>query len=308
MDIFPKIPPGATFSQIEIVQAVNPDTLHVVCEGADDIDFLQELFLAAADRASDGRVKWVIGHGRPYCMKIHRLCLERGKKRVLFVVDADYDRKLNVLQPFEAVAYTDRNDMECTVLAVDPVLDRLQDQYAAKEASQRLLEATGHSSVFALAVDRASRMGRYRFVDKREKLSLRFKNPKPDVEPPYESFVSPDDKVSWNDSALRAWLLERNQDAPLKVAKLFEEVDQLPNSEEDKLDWCQGHDLIGFHAVIHNRMVAIVGGEVIDIRQLEDLVRRNVEPARVRAADVIRRLEAFVVWELRSGAGATAGT
>jgi hypothetical protein len=55
-------------------------------------------------------------------------------------------------------------------------------------------------------------------------------------------------------------------------------------------------------------MVAIVGGEAMDFRQLEDLVRRNVEPARVRAADVIRRLEAFVGWELRSGAGATVGT
>jgi hypothetical protein len=308
MDIFPKIPPGATFSQIEIVQAANPDSLHVICEGADDRDFLEGLFLGSTEKASAGRVKWVIGHGRPYCLKIHRLCVERGKQRVLFVVDADYDRKLNVLQPLEAVAYTDRNDMECTVLAIDPVLDRLQEQYAGKETVQRLLDATGHSSVFALAVDRASRMGRYRFIDKRDKLSLRFKNPKPDVEPPYDTFLLLDAKFSWNDTAFREWLLQRNQNAGLEVAKLFERVDQLPQTEEDNLDWCQGHDLIALHAVIHNHIIAKVGGETIDSRRLEGLVRRNVEPSRVRAAEVIRRLEAFVGWELLSCTGAAAGS
>lgn len=94
----------------------------------------------------------------------------------------------------------------------------------------------------------------------------------------------------------------------MKVAKLFEGVDQLPTADGDELDWCQGHDLIGFHAVIHNRMVAKVGGTVMDSRQLEGLVRKNVEPSRVRVAEVIRRLEAFVGWELLSRAGTAAGT
>lgn len=306
MDIFPKIPPKATFSQIEFTQAANPKGLHIVLEGKDDIDFLKGLFLGDAKQTVPVQVTWVNACGRPNCMKVHQLCLERGTGRVLFVVDADFDRKLNVLQSFEAVAYTDRNDMECTVLAVDPVLERVHEQYENKEAVHRLLDRAGYSSLFKLAVDRASQMGIYRFVDKRDRLSLRFKNAKPHTEPPYESFLRNDDVLSWDEHTFRLWLTQRNQDAAANISRLFDEVDRLPQAEGDKLDWCQGHDLIALHAVIHNRMVAAAGGKATDGRRLEDFVKRNVEPSRVRAAEVIRRIEVFVGWELlnRSGVGA----
>jgi hypothetical protein len=308
MDIFPKIPPTATFSQIEITQAADPKGLHIVLEGRDDIDFLKGLFLNNCKHTVPVQVHWVNACGRPYCMKVHQLCLERGTGRVLFVVDADFDRKLNVLQTFDALAYTDRNDMECTVLAVDPVLERVQDEYEDKESVSHLLDMAGHSSLFSLAVDRASHIGKHRFVDKRDKLSLRFKNPKPDTDPPYESFLRADKSLSWDEDAFRDWLSQRNPEAAAKVARLFEEVEQLQQADEEKLDWCQGHDLIALHAVIHNRIVAAAGGNKTDGRRLEDFVRRNVEPSRVRAAQVIQRIEVFVGWELlsRSGVGAEA--
>jgi len=307
MDIFPKIPPTATFSQIEINQAAHPKGLHIVLEGKDDIEFLRGLFLGNSKQTLPVRVDWVNACGRPSCMKVHQLCLERGTQRVLFVVDADFDRKLNMLQSFKAVAYTDRNDMECTVLAVDPVLERVQEEYGNKEAVRQLLDAAGHLSLFALAVDRASRIGKYRFVDKRDKLSLRFKNSKPDTDPPYELFLRSDDGLTWDEHAFRAWLSQRNHDAAAKVSQLFDAMDRLPQGEEEKLDWCQGHDLIALHAVIHNRLVATAGGTKTDGRRLEDFVRRNVEPSRVRAAEVIRRIEVFVGWELLSRSGAEAG-
>lgn len=303
MDIFPKIPPTATFSQIQITQAADPKGLHVVLEGRDDKEFLERLFLGNRKQIVPVQVRWVDACGRPNCMKVHQLCLESGTKRVLCVVDADFDRKLNAIQTFDALAYTDRNDMECTVLAVDPVLERVQDNYGNKESVRHLLDAAGHSSLFALAVDRASQVGKYRFVDKRDKLSLRFKNPKPDTDPPYESFLRTDNSLSWDEHAFRDWLSQRNPDAAAKLTRLFEEVERLPQAGEEKLDWCQGHDLIALHAVIHNRIVASEGGKKTDGRGLEDFVRRNVEPSRVRAAEVIRRIEVFVGWELLSHSG-----
>jgi hypothetical protein len=309
MDIFPKIPATSTFSQIEITQAADPQILHIILEGEDDVDFLRGLFFRDSSLRDPklNSPKWVNAYGRPNCMRVHELCVKRGTQGVLFVVDADFDRKLNSLKLSEAVAYTDRNDMECTVLAVDPILERVQEQYHNKTVVQELLDIAGHSSLFTLAVDRASQLGRYRFVDKRDKLSIRFKNPKPDIAPPYESFLSKDNSFSWDDIAFREWVTRRNPDKNESVCRLFEAVDRLPQPDDDKLDWCQGHDLISLHAVVHNRVIAQAGGEALDGRALEEFVRRNVEPSRVRAAEVIRRIEVFVGWELPVSSEPTLG-
>jgi hypothetical protein len=289
MDLFPKIKPEALVSTIEIHVATKPHWLHVVLEGDDDATLLKRLF-----KPCDTFVRWHVANGRPNVFRVHRLCKSRGIGRVLFVADADWHRRLGALEELEDVAYTDRNDMECTVLSIDPVLERHQGDFVSTHQAEAFLAEVGHESLFDTAVELASHMGLYRFINHRDKLNLAFKSPRPCTEPPYDSFLGGGGGVAWDDSAFRKWFAARNQDRPAEVVALFKAVDAVGELDEDRLDWCQGHDLIAIHAVLHSRIAGVPCDIEVAGRQLEELLRCESTPSVVRRADVIRRLELFV--------------
>jgi hypothetical protein len=298
MDHFPKIKPEAIVSAIQIHSVADPDGLHVVLEGDDDVTLLKRLFKAC------GWVRWHDANGRPNVFRVHRLCQSNRMSGVLFVADADWHRRLGALEECENVAYTDRNDMECTVLAVDPVLQRHQGRFVSAARANAFLTKAGHDSLFSAAVERASRLGVYRFINHRDKLSLAFKNRKPCTELPYDTFLSEGEDMAWNDGAFREWLAGRNCDMTSEVARLFKAHEAIGGLEDEPLDWCQGHDLLAIHAVLHSRISGTPCDVEVAGRQLEDLVRRQVSPGLVREADVIRRLEVFVGCELLDDEGA----
>jgi len=295
MDQFPKTAPEAIVSAIQFHAVAMPNGLHVIVEGDDDVAFFKRLF-----RECDRTIRWHNACGRPNVFRVHRLCGERKISRVFFVVDADWHRRLGTIEEWGNVAYTDRNDMECTVLSLDPVLERLQGVFVSHAQANAFLVRCGRESLFRAVVDRAARIGRYRFINHRDKLNLAFKNPKPCTEPPYDAFLTNDCDIAWDDEAFRTWVAARNCGNPGGVASLFQSSDELSEPGDDLLDWCQGHDLLAIHAVLHSRLAGTPYDSECAGRQLEGVVRDNAIPSRTRNAIVFQRLEGFLGWRLPS--------
>jgi len=295
MDLFPKVPHTVTFSQIQMNQVARGDCLHVVFEGDDDKTLAKRMF-----RDCESPVHWIVGHGRVNCLRIHGLCKQRKVPRVLVVVDSDYGRKLNTLEDPHLVAYTDLNDMECTVLAVDPVVERHQEEFVDRNRVRECLSRCGYDSLFSVVVERAARLGAYRFVNQRDKRSLRFRNPKPPGDLPYAEFIDIAPEFSWRDEVFREWFAARNCDKSEDVAALFDAVDGLSMNTDDHLEWCQGHDLLALYAVIHSRLNVESGGHPREGKDLEVFVRERLSPVRLKSTEVFRRVEAFLGWELPS--------
>ena len=271
--------PKGVYSSLRMARVSDAHTPFLICEGITDQKVLRALI---ASLRTDLRPRLFPGYGKINALRVEKLCRSLGGvSPVAFVVDADYDRHVGQSHQSPTVFYTDANDMECTMLMVDDILERWRDRenLVPSAVLNKVLSETGCGTWHEFIVDRASRMGQYRLVDRQQKLGLSFRSREAGgpTDPPWGEFLEPP-TFTWNDARFRDWLLVQNtepEDRREVVDRLFSVFECIRDAPRG-LDLCRGHDLLQVLSVVVNYL-APKGWPQYEPTQLEEMLRMVVD-------------------------------
>ena len=287
--------PEAVYSWLKMARVSDPHNPFLVCEGITDQKILRALI---AKLRSDNRPKLFPGYGKLTALSVEKLCRKHGDvSPVAFVVDADYDRHVNQSRESPTVFYTDGNDMECTLLMVDDILERWRDHenLVPSLVLNEVLSDTRCETWYDFVVDRASYMGQYRLLDRQLKLHLSFRSKSNGVleDPPWEEFLEPP-SFAWNDARFRDWLALQNTQSEEKqegVRKLFAAFDGLGDVPRG-VTLCRGHDLLHVLCIVVNYL-APDGWPRYNPSQLEEMLRMVVDLNKLGGTQMWREVDRF---------------
>ena len=235
--------PQSFYSELSMYRVASPKLPFVVVEGETDRNLLENKLSIRRPRAEVH-----VAGNKKTALKVNDLARARQNLNpIVFVLDADFDRFTGRDRQSETVVYTDANDMECTILSVDNVIDRIEPELLPRHVIGEILATASFASLKDLVIDCAWEIGKYRAINDKDNLSLSFRFPEGIG---YIDFYQLPG-FRWRDDAFRTWVRNNPRNLPQKVDKLFTEVDGTAWSN-DKIHLCRGHDVVEILAMIQN--------------------------------------------------------
>jgi len=278
MNAFARPDAKATYTSFRFVREAHPRELFVVVEGDTDRNLLASKVFRQHPKA-----QILVAGNKINALRVERLSRELiSLAPVIFVVDADYDRHMGKSEQSDVVVYTDANDMECTILSIDDVLERTEHELMPRSVISQLLTDTGYRTLRDLVISRAAHVGRYRLTNATRELGLSFKDL------PYSVVFEPP-RFSWCDSVFRDWMRDKNAAQASRVDQLFAAVDETAWGGDD-LNVCRGHDLLEVLSIIQKHFAPAHGYNCWESRLLESILRVAVDESRLRATRMVQRL------------------
>jgi len=98
---------------------------------------------------------------------------ERRIKQIVGLADRDFDGVLFAVRSMDSLIYTDRYDLDATILLTGNVLERLLASFADRDSLSSHLASSGTSAADAV-IEMAGPVGYGRYVSIRDRLEVRF--------------------------------------------------------------------------------------------------------------------------------------
>lgn len=195
-----------------------------------------------------------------------------GRKGLVAVLDADFDRLDATLPDDRDVVWTDMHDLD-TMLLASPAFDKVLVEVGSRKKIRELEVSEGRDLRASLTA-RGAAMGRLRWLSKREGLRLTFRKKRPDGTLSAVDHAKFCDRATWRvDVAkmVRA-VLDFSGDPKTKVEDLMSRMRALPDADEWQV--CNGHDLVGLLVI---GLRSKVGNRSLGVDDVEERLRLAFE-------------------------------
>jgi Protein of unknown function (DUF4435) len=253
----------------------------VIIEGRNDRLFYERFFDLQ-------QCKLVVADGKEKVCEVVRILDADNFHGVLGIVDADFDLLEEIPVSSHNIIRGNFHDIEA-MLVRSPALDRVLREFGSEDKIQKLVTSAG-SDIRHILSAAASPLGYLRWHSLRSNLRLRFEDLS------FVRFINMT-TLTADRPRLIATVKNHSQRQELQNDDLEFAIRELENSNHDRWQLCNGHDLVGVLSVGLRRALGSQSAGAVGIEELERALRLAYEAVDFAASDLC---SAIWEWEQRN--------
>ena len=185
--------------------------------------------------------------GKPNVMRAVGIADERQTRRVLAIVDRDWDDRLGGQSSSPNIVYTDWYDLDATIASIEGVVDRIVYANGRKEDIKADIEESQHGSARDMIVAAASMVGLLRFLSVSGGWNLNMR------EFPVVDVLDPDNsKMGIDPDRLVALAMRRSKMATSLESDVLAAFKRAESQVSDRYYYCCGHDIRSVMSALTN--------------------------------------------------------
>lgn len=218
--------PNRYINEMYLFRDQNPEVVFLWVEGSDDKKLMKRLI------NSNVEVRFCNGKGK--VCSLMSLVQRSRLRRVIAIIDKDYDEILNETKNDTNLFYTDGTDMETTILSVEKAVTKILSEYADDvkiEEYNRSHDYRLTDQIFSIC----SLVGRFRLINRKYEMDLTFDNTN------ITRYISRELDFDLS-GYVEDILLSSNRSSDIE--RVMARVDHEPYTNYKFWDICRGHDII----------------------------------------------------------------
>jgi hypothetical protein len=224
-------------------------------------------------------------HAKSVALRAMEVIKQQNVERVVAVVDRDWTGILNADPAVPDVIYTERYDLEATIIFTGEILQRLISSVSDR-ATREADNVPSLGSAAARVIEISGVVGTLRLVSARDRLGIAC-----DGFPVHEVLTEHAESVDI--SRLAAIAVARSKHAAIDVSALIAVIERESENEMERAELCNGHDLAMTIATLTKRW----GGNASK-GSVEQAVRTAFSCSELKTTALYRRVAS---WARESG-------